>query len=128
MAAEPQILKWLDDVEDQDFDAALNYLSIKLDPHRARLAIEALHDAEITHRRSNDLLRATDRSALPLDDLGVHHDLLKVIAGKKLSPILVVSFSHGADFADGYHRASLSYLTDPFSVVPCRIAEVPHLQ
>ena len=36
--------------------------------------------------------------------------------------MLVVSFDHGAEIADGYHRVSLTYALDPFGLVPVRIA------
>jgi hypothetical protein len=49
-------------------------------------------------------------------------DLTKVAEGKKLSPILVVSFDDGAEIADGYHRVSLAYALDPFGTVPLRLA------
>jgi hypothetical protein len=41
-----------------------------------------------------------------------------------LSPVLVVSFDDGGDIADGYHRVSAAYQTDPYTPVPARIASV----
>ena len=49
-------------------------------------------------------------------------DLIKVIEGKHLSPVLVVSGSSGADVADGFHRVSLVYRIDPYGVVPLKLA------
>jgi hypothetical protein len=121
------MIKWLKDVVDHDYESAYNYLSLRLDADRAKLAVKALRKAEVTSRRANDILRACGYSPLPLSDPGVHKDLLKS-AGQKLSPILLVSFAHGGDIADGYHRVSLAYNIDPFSDVPLRIAHVPELE
>ena len=49
---------------------------------------------------------------------------MHVVAGERLSPVLVVSFDDGAEIADGYHRISLTYALDPFGVVPVRIASL----
>ena len=42
------------------------------------------------------------RDPLPLSDPGVLKDLKKVLAGERLSPVLVAE----ADIADGYHRCA----------------------
>jgi hypothetical protein len=122
-------VKWLADVADHDYEAALNYLSLLLDERRAKIAVNALkYEDGIVWRRANDILRAAGRPALSLDDPGVRRDLGKLLDGEKLSPVLVVSFSNGGDIADGYHRVSLSAGIDPFSEVPCRLANIPSLK
>ncbi len=121
------MIEWLKDVADHDYEAAYSYLSLRLDAGRAKLAVKALKKAEITTRRANDILRACGYPPLPLADPGVHRDLLKS-GEQKLSPILLVSFAHGGDIADGYHRVSLAYNIDPFSDVPLRNAHVPELE
>ena len=68
-------------------------------------------------RRANDILRATRRDAMPLSDPGVLKDLKKVLAGEKLSPVLVAE----GDIADGYHRVSLAYALDPYADVPLKL-------
>jgi hypothetical protein len=75
----------------------------------------------VTSRRANDILRATGLPALPLTDPGVKKDLLKLLSGEKLSPVLVFDRQPGADIADGYHRVSLAYNIDPFIMVPLRL-------
>ena len=124
-AGESLGLRWLDDVVTHDFDAALAYLSLKLDEKQAAAAIARLRKAEVTRRRANDILRACSLVALPLDDPGVRRDLLNAVSGKRLSPVLVVSTSDGGDIADGYHRVSLAYHLDPFGDVPLRIGAAP---
>ncbi len=124
-AVEPgpvQSLKWLDDVAEHDYDAAEAYLSLKLDVESAGKVVKRLRKAQITRRRANDILRAAGLTAAPLDDPGVMKDLVKVIEGKELSPVLVVSGNADADIADGYHRVSLVYRIDPYGVIPLKLA------
>ncbi len=115
-------VRWKKDVVAHDFDAAEAFLSIRLNPDKAKRLVVRLKQAPVTERRANDILRASGCDALPLTDPGVLHDLTKVAGGKKLSPILVVSFDDGAEIADGYHRVSLAYALDPFGAVPLRLA------
>lgn len=124
-AVEPgpvESLKWLDDVAGHDYDAAEAYLSLKLDVESAGKVVKRLRKAPIMRRRANDILRAAGLTAAPLDDPGVMKDLVKVIEGKELSPVLVVSGEAGADIADGYHRVSLVYRLDPYGVIPLKLA------
>jgi hypothetical protein len=115
-------LPWLDDVAKHDFAAAEAYLSLRLEPAQVDDAVKDLRSAKVTTRRANDILRACSRDPLPLDDPGVMRDLIKVVSGDKLSPVLVVTLPQGADIADGYHRVSLAYRLNPFGDVPLRIA------
>jgi hypothetical protein len=115
-------IKWLDEVADHDYGAAANYLSIKLDKAAVAKLVERLRKASLTTRRANDILRAAGLTAAPLDDPGVIKDLVKVIQGKRLSPVLVIRGEDGADIADGYHRVSLIYRLDPYGDVPVKIA------
>jgi hypothetical protein len=115
-------LRWMDDVEDHDFDAAFSYLSVRWTEKTAQRMVAALRAAKVTTRRSNDILRACGLGALPIDDPGVRRDMGRAIDGKKLSPVLVLSYPSGADIADGYHRVSLAYNLDPFAPMPLRIA------
>src|SRR5271166_6454307 len=100
-------IKWLDDVADHDYDAAEAYLSLKLDGEAVRKMVKRLRNASLTMRRANDILRAAGLTAAPLDDPGVMKDLIKVIEGRHLSPVLVVGAEMRADIVDGYHRVSL---------------------
>lgn len=114
-------IAWLDDVAKHDYDAAYEYLSLKFDKKRASEIVGRMKKATATSRRANDILRATGLPALPLTDPGVQRDLLKLLSGGKLSPVLVCDQEPGADIADGYHRVSLAYSIDPFMSVPLRI-------
>ncbi len=115
-------IKWLDDVADHDYAAAEAYLSLKLDSEAVDKAVKRLRKAELTTRRANDILRAAGLTAASLDDPGVMKDLIKVIEGTRLSPVLVVSGDNGADIADGYHRVSLAYRIDAYEEVPLKLA------
>ncbi len=114
-------ITWLHDVAEHDYDAAYNYLSLKFDEERAGDIVGRMKKAKLTSRRANDILRATGLAALPLTDPGVKRDLLKLLGGEKLSPVLVCDQKAGADIADGYHRVSLAYNIDPFMSVPLRL-------
>jgi hypothetical protein len=114
-------IAWLKDVADHDYEAAFNYLSLKFDEKRAGEIVGRMKKADVMSRRANDILRATGLAALPLTDPGVQRDLLKLLNGDKLSPVLVFDQKPGADIADGYHRVSLAYSIDPFMMVPLRL-------
>jgi hypothetical protein len=115
-------IKWLDEVADHDYAAAEAYLSLKFDKEGVHKIAKRLRHAPLTVRRANDILRAAGLTAARLDDPGVMKDLIKVIEGRQLSPVLVVSAEAGADIADGYHRVSLVYRIDPYGEVPLKIA------
>lgn len=114
-------IRWSKEVADHDYAAAEAYLSLKVDASAAGKVVARLRTAEITTRRANDILRAARLDPAPLEDPGVVKDLTKVIEGKRLSPVLVVSGEAGADIADGYHRVSLVYRIDPFGEVPLKL-------
>lgn len=115
-------IKWLDDVVEHDYDAAKAYLSLKLDREAVHKAVKRLRRAPLITRRANDVLRAAGLTAAPLDDPGVMKDLVKVIEGRHLSPVLVVRAETGSDIADGYHRVSLVYRIDAYGEIPLKLA------
>lgn len=126
-AAKPEIgnvpIRWREDVAEHDYAAAQAYLSLKLDERRASKTVAELRKAKLIKRRANDILRAAGLEAAPLDDPGVIKDVIKIIEGKELSPVLVVSGPERADIADGYHRVSLVYRVDAYGEVPLRLAD-----
>jgi hypothetical protein len=115
-------IKWANEVANHDYAAAEAYLSIKLADDKVAKIVGRLRDAPLTKRRANDILRASGLTAAPFDDPGVIKDLIKVVEGKPLSPVLVISGKRQADIADGYHRVSLVYRIDPYAVVPLKLA------
>jgi len=112
-----QYLRWKKEVARHDYAAASSYLSIRFGESRAKEVSEKLQKLPVITRRANDILRATGREPLSLSDPGVLKDLKKVLAGEKLSPVLVAE----GDIADGYHRVSLAYALDPYADVPLKL-------
>ena len=110
-------MRWKKDVAQHDYTAASSYLSIRFGATHAEKVAAELRKLPVITRRANDILRATGRTALPLSDPGVLKDLKKVLAGDKLSPVLVAE----GDIADGYHRVSLAYALDPYAEIPLKI-------
>jgi hypothetical protein len=114
---------WLEDVVEHDYDAAFAFLRIRVGKKRAKTLIDNLKNAELTTMRANDILRACDLPALDIDDPGTHHNMVRTILGKPLSPVLVVSLLDGrSTIADGYHRVSWAYRISPWALVPGRLA------
>jgi hypothetical protein len=114
-------VRWLKEVADHDYEAATSYLSLKYGDKQADEIAGRIRKASLTSRRANDILRATGLPALPLSDPGVRRDLVKLLNGEKLSPVLVYDREPGPDIADGYHRVSLAYNIDPFMDVPLKM-------
>ena len=96
---------------EHDYTAASSYLSIRFGQDHADQVAVKLRKLPVIMRRANDILRATGREPLSLNDLK------KVLAGEKLSPVLVAE----GDIADGYHRVSLAYALDPYADIPLKI-------
>jgi hypothetical protein len=114
---------WLEDVEDHDYEAAFDFLRIRVGEKRAKALVKSLREVELVEMRANDILRACDLTALDIDDPGTHHNMVKTILRKPLSPVLVVSLANGTStIADGYHRVSWAYRISPWVVVPGRLA------
>jgi hypothetical protein len=119
-------IKWREEVAEHDYAAAHAYLSLKLTEAGTENAVARLRAAKMTTRRANDILRAAGLDAARLDDPGVVKDLIKVIEGKALSPVLVAAGPRGSDIADGFHRVSLVYRLDPWGEVPLKLAAAEH--
>src|SRR5262245_15675662 len=118
-------VKWLDDPEAHDFDAAADYLTMIADDDRAAQTVAALKSAKTLRRKAKDILRAARLPLLPETNAHVRSDLAKISEGKKLSPILLVrgdaTVTVRLEIADGYHRVCASYLTDENTPIPCRL-------
>jgi len=118
-------VKWLDDPEDHDYDAAADYLTMLAPKDEVAKVVAALKAAKTTTRKAKDILRAAQLPLLPDTNAHVRADLSKISDGKKLSPILLVrgDAHNGAplQIGDGYHRVCASYLTDENTGIPCRL-------
>ena len=112
---------WQDQPEEKDFLAARTYLSLLVEPKRAKELARALEQTSgLEHFMAKDILRASGLNLLPADNHEVAKDLSKVKSGTKLSPVLLV---RGIPLwvADGYHRVCASYSLDEDAEIPCRI-------
>jgi hypothetical protein len=118
-------VKWLDEPEDHDYDAAADYLSMLGEAAVVEKAVAALRKAKPVYRKAKDILRAAQLSLLPETNAHVKADLRKISDGKRLSPILLVRGNAVTavrlEIADGYHRVCASYLTDENTAIPCRL-------
>ena len=118
---------WKDEPEKQDYPAARSYLSLLVDPRKAKKTAKALgDDPDAARYKAKDILRAAGLPLLPLDDPEVAKDLAKVKAGTKLSPVLLVR-GDPLWVADGYHRICASYHIDEDAEIPCRIVARPRV-
>jgi hypothetical protein len=118
---------WKEEPDAHDYPAAESYLSLVLDPARARRLVKRLRRQPIVRYKAKDLLRASRLAELPPDNVHVQKDLQKVGGGELLSPVLLVRGVLGRDaaltVADGYHRICASYHLDEDADVPCRIVD-----
>lgn len=119
-------VKWLDEPESHDFDAAASYLSMLAGAPVVAAVVAALRSATQVEFEAKDILRAAQLPLLPETNAHVKSDLGKISDGKRLSPILLVRGDgvHGVplQIADGYHRVCAGYLTDENTGIPCLLA------
>jgi hypothetical protein len=119
------VVKWLDEPEAHDYDAAAAYLSMLAEKDAIDKAVAALKTAKPVYQKAKDILRAAGLALLPESNTHVRVDLGKISDGKKLSPILLVRGSavggYTLQIADGYHRVCASYLTDENTNIPCHL-------
>ena len=117
-------VKWLDQPEDHDYQAAADYLSMIAEANAVDKTVAALRAAEPVYRKAKDILRAAQLAMLPVSNPHVAADLKKIGDDKKLSPILLVrgDASRALEIADGYHRVCASYVTDENTDIPCHLA------
>jgi hypothetical protein len=119
-------VKWLDEPEAHDYDAAVAYLSMLAETDAVAKTVAALKTAKPVFQKAKDILRAADLDLLPDTNTHVRADLAKIIDGRRLSPILLVRGSavggYPLQIADGYHRVCASYLTDENTSIPCHLA------
>ena len=118
-------VKWLDEPEDHDYDAAADYLSMLAEPTVVAATVAALKVAKPVQHKAKDILRAAQLALLPANNAHVRTDLAKIDDGKRFSPILLVRGRYDGNVpmqvADGYHRVCASYLTDENTPIPCRL-------
>jgi uncharacterized protein (DUF1015 family) len=115
---------WLDEPEEHDFPAALDYLELNFKPEVAAILVDKLKNAETIIKKSKDILRASKLVLLSHENRHVQDNFKKIKDGKKLSPILLVRSQNELIIADGYHRLCSSYYLTEDLDVPCRLVYV----
>lgn len=116
-------IKWLDEPEDHDYPAARSYLSLTLKPGEAKAIVAKLKKAKVTEFAAKDLFRASGLSLLGIGNSHVEKDKSRIIAGEKLSPLLLYRDKRNGKLviADGYHRLCAVYRFDEDAMIPCKI-------
>jgi hypothetical protein len=112
---------WLDEPEEHDFPAALDYLELVFAPEEAATKVELLKKVKTVPKKAKDLLRASLLPMLPSSNIHVKQNIKNVKKGKKLSPVLLVRGNDKLIIADGYHRVCAIYYLSEDLVIPCRI-------
>ena len=115
--------KWLTEPEKHDYPAAKSYLTLLYDEKTAAKYAKALARAPMTSFAAKDIFRASELPLLGATNSHVRKNEIKLAAGKKLSPLLLVRDPvHGKlIIADGYHRMCAVYAFDEDTIVPCKI-------
>ncbi len=114
---------WFDNAEEQDYPAALSYLTLIFDPTRAKEHVRRLRSAPVSTFKAKDIFRASGLSLLGVSNSHVARDRKKILAGNQLSPLLLVRNAEHASviIADGYHRLCAVYTFNEDAVIPCKI-------
>ena len=121
-------LEWAEKGEDEDFDAAVKYLSLLCPDAKAAAIVKSLRNSKPVERAAKDLLRAAHLPLLPSDESHVSDDLKRIQKGKALAPVLLVrgDIATGLPLivADGYHRICAVCYFDESAPIPCRIVDI----
>jgi hypothetical protein len=120
-----QRVQWKKEPEAEDYDGALNFLSLIYPDAKSRKLLRTLRGAKTTEYAAKDLLRASDLPLLARDEPHVDEDLKRIHKGKPLAPVLLVrgDMSTGVPLivADGYHRICAICYYDESAPIRCRM-------
>lgn len=117
-------IKWLSELEEQDYPAALSYLHLLYDEQIAIAHVSRLKRALISRFKAKDIFRASGLSLLGISNAHVEKDQQKILSGHELTPLLLIRDSANGKVivADGYHRLCAVYSYNEDAVIPCKIA------
>ena len=119
---------WNSTPEEEDYQAARQFLSLLFSEQDAAKLVRALREAPMSAYEAKDLLRAAQCDQLSEDDPKVVDDMKKIKKGKKLSPVLLVRGQARVGvpliIADGHHRICASWYWDEKLPVACCVASV----
>ena len=116
-------IAWRSEPEEHDYPAAESYLSLIYEKRTAARLVAELRRAPITEFKAKDIFRASGLSLLGISNSHVEKDRNKILAGRKLSPLLLVRDKDNDKviIADGYHRMCSVYAFDEDALIPCKI-------
>ena len=116
-------IRWLSEPEEHDYPAAKSYLLLIYDERTVTGIVQKLRRAPVSVFKAKDIFRSSGLSLLGISNSHVEKDRRKILAGKKLSPLLLVRDQHTGKvvIADGYHRMCSIYSFDEDAEVPCKI-------
>jgi hypothetical protein len=117
-------IRWLKEPEEQDYPAALSFLSLFYDEQTATTCVNRLKRAPMSAFKAKDIFRASGLSLLGISNAHVQKDQKKIESGRELSPLLLTRDAANGKviIADGYHRLCAVYSCDEDAVIPCKIA------
>jgi hypothetical protein len=116
-------IKWLAAPEEHDYPAAKSYLSLIYEVRIAGKLVQKLRRASVSKFKAKDIFRASGLSLLGISNSHVEKDQRRILAGQKLSPLLLVRDGKNGKviIADGYHRMCSAYSFDEDAEVSCKI-------
>jgi hypothetical protein len=123
MAMNKTNINWLELPEEHDYPAAESYLNLIHDGQAAANFIQQLRLAPMSEFKAKDIFRASGLSLLGVSNSHVEKDIKKIVAGKLLSPLLLVRDKTNGKviIADGYHRLCAVFSFDEDAIIPCKI-------
>jgi hypothetical protein len=115
--------RWLSEPEDQDYPAALSYLSLLYDEQTAATCVKKLKRAAVSEFKAKDIFRASRLPLLDASNTHVQNDRQRIKSGRALSLLLLIRDSANGKviIADGYHRLCAVYSYNEDAVIPCKI-------
>jgi hypothetical protein len=115
--------RWLDEPNEDDYAAAESFLSLIYDEQSSASLIKKVKKAEVLQFKAKDIFRASGLPLLGINNSHVKADQKRLVAGKKLSPLLLVRQTSDGKviIADGYHRLCAAYSLDEDASIPCKI-------
>ena len=115
--------RWLDEPNEDDYAAAESFLNLIYDEQSSAGLIKKVKKAEVLQFEAKDIFRASGLPLLGINNSHVKADQKRLVAGKKLSPLLLVrqASSGKVIIADGYHRLCAAYSLDEDASIPCKI-------
>jgi disulfide oxidoreductase YuzD len=116
-------IEWLAESEEHDYPAAESYLCLIYSERTAASFVQKLRQAPMSKFKAKDIFRASGLSLLGISNSHVERDRKKILAGQKLSPLLLVRDEKNGKVivADGYHRMCSVYSFDEDAVISCKI-------